>query len=114
QTLVGLGKVVSGQIDATKAVQGPISIAKNIYGGVWNWQNFWQMTGLLSLVIGIINILPIPALDGGHVMFLIYEAIRGKPVPDNAMKVIQTIGVVLLMSLMVFVIFNDIWRAFMK
>jgi len=114
QTLVGLGKVVSGQIDATKAVQGPISIAKNIYGGVWNWQNFWQMTGLLSLVIGIINILPIPALDGGHVMFLIYEAIRGKPVPDNAMKVIQTIGVILLMSLMVFVIFNDIWRAFMK
>lgn len=114
QTVIGLGKVFGGEVDAQKSVQGPISIAKNFYGGTWDWNRFWYITGLLSLIIGFMNILPIPALDGGHALFLIFEIIRGKPVPDKAYQVIQTIGVVLLLSLMVFVIFNDIWQNFIK
>ena len=106
-TVVGLGKVFTGDVDASKSVSGPIGIA-NMYGGTWNWPRFWGLTGLLSMVLAFMNMLPIPALDGGHVLFLLIEMIQGKPVSERVMGIAQTIGVVILISLMIFATSNDI------
>lgn len=105
--LIGFSKLLTGQLDPQKTMQGPIGIA-TIYGGDIQWARFWEITGLLSMVIGLVNILPIPALDGGHAVLLTYEMIVRRPIPDNVYKVIQTVGVVIILSLMAFVIFNDI------
>jgi regulator of sigma E protease len=104
-----LGKVITGQIDPRKSLAGPIGIAQ-VFGGTWDWQNFWYLTGLISMILAFMNLLPIPALDGGHVMFLLYEMVSGHKPSDSFMEVAQKVGMVILLGLMVFVIFNDIWR----
>jgi regulator of sigma E protease len=107
----GLGKIFSGQVNASDALSGPLGIAKE-YGPVWDWHKFWFLTGMLSMVLAFMNFLPIPALDGGHVMFLLYEmAARRKP-SDKFMEVAQKIGMVLLLALMVFAFGNDIFKIF--
>jgi regulator of sigma E protease len=105
----GLKKIFSGEEKATDAVQGPIGIAQ-IYGGTWDWAWFWRITGLLSMVLAFMNILPIPALDGGHVIFLTIEAITRRKFSDNFMEKSQVVGMVLLLALMVFAIGNDVWK----
>lgn len=103
------GKMFSGELSFTKSLSGPIGIAK-AYGGTWDWYRFWRMTGLLSMVLAFMNLLPIPALDGGHVMFLSYEIISGRKPSDNFLETAQKIGMVFLLLLMVFIIFNDIFK----
>ncbi|MBK6641050.1 MAG: RIP metalloprotease RseP [Bacteroidia bacterium] len=105
----GLKKIFSGDEKATDAVQGPIGIAQ-IYGGTWDWAWFWRITGLLSMVLAFMNILPIPALDGGHVIFLTIEAITRRKFSDQFMERSQIVGMVLLLALMVFAVGNDIWK----
>jgi regulator of sigma E protease len=105
----GLKKIFSGDEKATDAVQGPIGIAQ-IYGGTWDWAWFWRITGLLSMVLAFMNILPIPALDGGHVIFLTIEAITRRKFSDQFMERSQVVGMVLLLALMVFAVGNDIWK----
>lgn len=105
------GKMFSGKVDARKSLAGPIGIAQ-IFGGTWNWINFWNITGLLSMVLAFMNFLPIPALDGGHVMFLTYEILSGNKPSDKFLENAQKVGMVLLISLMGFVIFNDIYKVF--
>jgi regulator of sigma E protease len=107
----GLGKLFTGEEKATDSVQGPIGIAK-IYGGHWDWVKFWGITGLLSMVLAFMNILPIPALDGGHVIFLTIEAVSGRKFSDTFMERAQIVGMVILLSLMVFAVGNDIWKLF--
>ena len=102
------GKMLSGVINPAKSLAGPFRIAQ-AYGGEWIWERFWFMTGLLSMVLAFMNLLPIPALDGGHVMFLSYEIISGHKPSDKFLENAQKIGMVLLLALMVFVIFNDIF-----
>lgn len=104
-----LGKVFSGDVDPTKSLMGPIALAE-VFGGSWDWQNFWGLTGLLSMVLAFMNVLPIPALDGGHALFLLVEMVIGRPLGDKFMQVTQIIGMVILLSLMVFVFGNDIWN----
>jgi regulator of sigma E protease len=94
-------------------LQGPIGIAA-IYGSVWDWQRFWVITGLLSMVLALMNILPIPALDGGHVVFLIIESVTGKKFSDKVMERAQIAGMIILLSLMVFAVGNDIWKHFIR
>lgn len=101
------GKIISGELSPTESISGPIGIAR-AFGGNWDWQRFWNLTGLLSMVLAFMNLLPIPALDGGHVMFLLYEIVSGQKPSDKFMEVAQKVGMVLLLALMVFVIFNDI------
>ncbi len=113
-TVRGLGKVFTGKLDASRSIQGPISIARKIYGGQWDWTRFWTITALLSLVIGLMNILPIPALDGGHIVLLLIEVVRGRPLPVRAQIVIQNIGMILLMILFVWIIFNDLIQNFWR
>jgi regulator of sigma E protease len=109
----GLGKIFSGKEKATDSMQGPIGIA-TIFGGVWIWRWFWTLTALLSMVLAFMNILPIPALDGGHVLFLLIEWITGKKFSDKFMERVQVVGMVILLSLMVFIFGNDIWKHFIK
>src|SRR5574343_152989 len=111
--ITGLKKLVSGKIDPRKSVQGPIGIA-TMFGGTWEWSRFWGLTGLLSLILAFMNLLPIPALDGGHVVFLIVEMIIRRPLSDKFMQVMQVIGMVILLSLMVFAFGNDILKLFNK
>jgi len=109
----GWGKIFNGDIPANKAVQGPIGIAK-FYGGEWIWSKFWLLTALISLGLAFMNILPIPALDGGHVVLLIIEMIIGRPLNDKWMERIQTVGMVILLTLMVLIFGNDIWQLIVK
>jgi len=107
----GLGRVVSGDIDPRKALSGPIGIAR-IFGGTWEWERFWRLTGMLSMVLAFMNLLPIPALDGGHVVFLMYEIISGRKASDKFLENAQKVGMVILLALMVFVFGNDIFNLF--
>ena len=106
----GFGKVFSGDIPVEKSLGGPIAIAKKMYGGVWDWYRFWMTTGLLSMILAFMNLLPIPALDGGHVVFLLIEMAIGKPVSEKVMLAAQYVGMILVISLMVFAFGNDIWQ----
>lgn len=103
------GKIFAGEVSASKSLSGPIGIAQ-IFGGTWNWHNFWRITGLLSMVLAFMNFLPIPALDGGHVAFLTYEIVSGRKPSDKFLENAQKVGMVLLLGLMGFAIFNDILK----
>lgn len=109
----GFKKLFKGEEKFNESVQGPIGIAQ-LYGGEWNWSRFWVLTGLLSMVLAFMNILPIPALDGGHVLFLLIESVTRRKFSDAFMEKTQIVGMVILLSLMVFVLGNDIWRHFIK
>ena len=103
----GFKKIFSGEVSASKSLSGPIGIAK-IFGGTWDWQRFWHITGMLSMVLAFMNFLPIPALDGGHVVFLTWEIITGKKPSDAFLEIAQKIGMILLLALMSYAILNDI------
>ncbi len=98
---------------AYKGVGSFISIAK-IFPTTWNWEIFWKITAFLSIMLGVLNLLPIPALDGGHAMFLIYELIAGKKPGDKFMEYAQIVGFIFLISLFVFAFGNDIYRHLIK
>ena len=103
----GFGKIISGELSAQKSISGPIGIAQ-MFGGTWNWVKFWTNTGLLSMVLAFMNFLPIPALDGGHVVFLTYEMVSGQKPSDKFLENAQKVGMVLLLAIMVFAFGNDI------
>ena len=108
----GVAKIFEGKEKVQESLQGPIGMAK-IYGGTWgDWYRFWRITGLISMILAVMNILPIPALDGGHVIFLTIEAVTGKKFSDKFMENAQMVGMIMLLSLMVFVIGNDIYKLF--
>jgi len=88
-----------------------ISIGKT-FGGTWDWEHFWTMTALFSIILAFMNILPIPALDGGHALFTIYEMITGRKPSDKFMEYAQMVGMVLLFGLMLYAFGLDIWRLF--
>lgn len=84
----------------------------SIFPPVWNWEAFWSMTAFLSIILAFMNILPIPALDGGHVMFLLYEVITRRKPSDRFLEYAQTTGMILLLALLIFANGNDIIRLF--
>jgi regulator of sigma E protease len=83
----------------------------DIFPASWSWEAFWSITALLSIMLGVMNLLPIPALDGGHVMFLLYEIISRRKPSDKFMENAQMVGFVLLISLLLFANGNDIYKA---
>lgn len=105
------GKMFSGDVSPSKSLSGPIGIAQ-FFGGTWDWTNFWRITGLLSMVLAFMNLLPIPALDGGHVMFLTWEIVTGRKPSDKFLENAQKVGMVLLLVLMSYAIFNDVYKLF--
>ncbi len=98
-----VGKIITGHASFAKSVGGPADIAEQ-YGGRWDWPHFWFMTGALSMVLAFMNLLPIPALDGGHVVFLLYEMILRRKPSDAFLENAQRVGTFLILSLMLFVI----------
>jgi regulator of sigma E protease len=112
--LVGYGKqlkmIFNPETKAYKQVGGFAAIF-NIFPSTWSWEAFWTITALLSIMLGVMNLLPIPALDGGHVMFLLYEIISGKKPSDKFLENAQIVGFVLLITLLLFANGNDIYKA---
>ncbi len=112
----GFRKIFSGQVNASKAVAGPVKIAGFVgeatrRGGAIGW---WQIVGLLSMILAFVNILPIPALDGGHVVFLLIEAVTRREPSLRLRLIAQQVGMVLILTLTVFVLFNDTISAIWK
>ncbi len=105
------GQMFSGKVKATESLGGFGSIAK-MFSPTWDWQRFWRMTAVLSLILGFMNLLPIPALDGGHVMFLIYEIVTGRKPSDKVMEYATIAGFVLIIGLVLFANGLDIIRWF--
>jgi regulator of sigma E protease len=101
------GKILTGKLNARKSLSGPIGIM-DAFGQSWDWERFWSLTGVLSLVLAFMNLLPIPALDGGHVAFLSYEMISRRKPSDKFLENAQKVGMVLLLGLMIFIFANDI------
>ena len=100
-----------GRIKAKESLGSVISIAKE-FGPTWDWQRFWTMTASLSILLAFLNLLPIPGLDGGHVMFLIYEVVSGRKPSDKVMEYSTIAGFILLVLLMIFALGLDISRLF--
>ncbi|MFD2786808.1 RIP metalloprotease RseP [Hymenobacter rubripertinctus] len=106
------GKIFRGEAKLSKSLGGPIEIAQQ-YGGKWDWLRFWTLTGMLSMVLAFMNLLPIPALDGGHVIFLLYEMIAGRKPSDAFMENAQKVGMMLILGLMAFtLIINPLLKHF--
>jgi regulator of sigma E protease len=94
---------------AYESLGGFITIG-SIFPSVWDWQAFWNLTAFLSIILAVMNILPIPALDGGHVMFLLYEVVTGRKPSDKFLEYAQIVGMVILFSLLIFANGNDILK----
>ena len=112
--LLGYGKqlkmIFNPETKAYKQVGGFASIYK-AFPATWSWEMFWKLTAFLSIALGVMNLLPIPALDGGHVMFLLYEIVSGKKPSDKFLENAQMVGFVLLITLLLFANGNDIYKA---
>lgn len=122
-TYKSLGMLLQGQV-SKKDVAGPVGIAVNVVGKTYEaaksygWESvvasMLNITLMLSVNLGILNLLPLPALDGGRLVFLLIEVIRGKPVPPEKEGMVHFVGLMFFMALMVFVLFNDISNIFMQ
>lgn len=112
--LVGYGKqlkmIVNPDTGAYKGVGGFKAIF-DVFPESWSWEMFWSITAFLSIMLGVMNLLPIPALDGGHVLFLLYEMISGRKPSDKFLEYAQTVGFVILIALLLFANGNDIFKA---
>ena len=105
--------IFSRETKGYESLGGFITIGK-IFPSVWDWQSFWNLTAFLSIILAVMNILPIPALDGGHVMFLLYEVITGRKPSDKFLEYAQIVGMVILFSLLIFANGNDILKLLKK
>lgn len=99
--------IFTPRTEAYKQVGGFIRIG-SIFSEVWIWQQFWEITALLSIILAIMNLLPIPALDGGHVMFLLYEIVSGRKPGDKFMEYAQITGMIILLMLLLYANGNDV------
>lgn len=100
---------VSKEVKASESVGGFASIAK-LFPAAWDWVAFWNLTAFLSIILAFMNILPIPALDGGHVLFLIYEIVTGRKPSEKFLEYAQVVGMVLVLALLLFANGLDVWR----
>lgn len=105
--------IFSRNTKAYESLGGFITIG-SIFPGTWDWHSFWNLTAFLSIILAVMNILPIPALDGGHVMFLLYEVITGRKPSDKFLEYAQITGMIILFGLLIFANGNDILRLLRK
>lgn len=105
--------IFSKDTKAYESLGGFITIG-SIFPGVWDWHSFWNLTAFLSIILAVMNMLPIPALDGGHVMFLLFEVVTGRKPSDKFLEYAQIAGMVILFSLLIFANGNDILRLIKK
>jgi regulator of sigma E protease len=103
----------SKEVKASESLGSFLSIG-DMFDAEWDWQLFWRMTALLSIVLAFMNMLPIPALDGGHVLFTLYEIITGRKPGDKFMEYAQMVGMILLLGIMAYALGLDFWRFLFK
>src|SRR5690606_8825055 len=106
-----LKKIINPKTEAYKGVGGFYAIF-NVFPDVWSWEYFWNVTAFPSIMLGIMNLLPIPALDGGHVMFVLYEMITRRKPSEKFLEKAQMVGFFILIALVLFANGNDIFRTF--
>lgn len=102
------GQMFTNRIKAKDSLGGFISIGQ-MFPPYWDWEYFWRMTAILSLILGFMNLLPIPALDGGHVLFLLFEIVARRPVNEKVLEYAQVVGIILLLGLLLFANGLDIY-----
>lgn len=105
------GQMFTNRIKAQDSLGGFISIGQ-MFPPYWDWEYFWRMTAILSLILGFMNLLPIPALDGGHVLFLLFEIVARRPVNEKVLEYAQVVGIILLLGLLLFANGLDIYGIF--
>jgi regulator of sigma E protease len=105
--------IFSPDTKAYESLGGFITIG-SIFPGVWDWHSFWNLTAFLSIILAVMNILPIPALDGGHVMFLLFEVVTGRKPSDKFLEYAQIAGMIILFGLLILANGNDIMRLIRK
>ncbi|WP_452219059.1 RIP metalloprotease RseP [Lacinutrix undariae] len=108
-----LKKIFTPSTGAYKGVGGFKAIF-DVFSSTWSWEHFWSLTAFLSIMLGVLNLLPIPALDGGHVMFLLYEMISGRKPSEKFLERAQMVGFFILIALVLFANGNDIFKAIIK
>jgi regulator of sigma E protease len=101
--------IIRPQTEAYKQISGPLRLFK-VFNPEWDWEHFWKFTAMFSVWLGFINLLPIPGLDGGHAMFILAEVVTRKQASEKTLEIAQTIGVIILLTLMALVFGNDIWH----
>ena len=106
-----LGLIFSPKTEAYKSVGSFIAIG-SIFPGKWNWEAFWNLSAWLSVMLAVLNLLPIPALDGGHILFTLYEIITRRKPSEKFLEYAQIIGMILLLSLVLLAFGNDIYKLF--
>ena len=109
--VTGLKQIFTGRVAAKDSLGSVISIG-NIFPGIWDWESFWKLTAIFSIILAFMNVLPIPGLDGGHALFTVYEMITGHKPSDKFIEYAQMVGMVLLLGLMLYAFGLDIWRLF--
>ena len=105
--------IVQPKTELYKEVGGFLSIG-SIFPGSWNWHDFWLKTAFLSIILAVMNIIPIPGLDGGHALFTLWEMVTGRKVSDKVLEAAQYVGLILILALLLFVNGNDFYRFFIK
>lgn len=109
--IAGFKQIFAGKVNASDSLGSVISIG-NTFPGIWDWERFWTLTAIFSIILAFMNILPIPALDGGHALFTLVEMITGRKPSDKFMEYAQMVGMVLLLGLMAYALGLDFWRLF--
>ena len=109
--VTGLKQLFTGKVNASDSLGSVISIG-NTFPSLWDWQKFWTLTAIFSVILAFMNILPIPALDGGHALFTLVEMVSGRKPSDKFMEYAQMAGMVLLLGLMAYALGLDFWRLF--
>ena len=105
--------IASPDTEAYKSVGGIIAMG-NIFPGYWDWASFWQITALISIMLAVLNILPIPMLDGGHMVFILYEMITGRAPSDKFMERAQVVGMIIVFGIIILANGNDILKLIFK
>jgi regulator of sigma E protease len=109
--VTGIKQIFTGKVNPNDSLGSLISIG-NTFPSQWDWERFWTLTAVFSIVLGFMNVLPIPALDGGHSLFIIIEMITGRKPSDKFMEYAQIVGMVLMFGLMLYALGLDFWRLF--
>jgi regulator of sigma E protease len=116
-SIVGFGRILSGVVPVSESLAGPLGIARELgqqAQGDGGWLRVVQFTAIISVSLAILNLLPIPVLDGGHLLFFAIEILNGKPVSLRKREIAQQVGLLLLVGLMLFAFYNDITRFFQR
>ena len=107
----GIKQIFTGKVNPNDSLGSLISIG-NTFPSEWDWERFWTLTGVFSIILAFMNVLPIPALDGGHALFILFEMITGRKPSDKFMEYAQLVGMLLMFGLMFYALGLDFWRLF--